>query len=89
MMVVGSSAYTVLTARSGTNAPSLLGTTRSLRRADVVALHWINKDVPGFQEQQIDADNYYVRDEFIHFADEFGTLLTSISKSAVQLIVRC
>jgi len=54
-----------------------------------VALHWINKDVPGFQEQQIDADNYYVRDEFIHFADEFGTLLTSISKSAVQLIVRC
>lgn len=53
-----------------------------------MALHLINRDVPQLQKHQIDADEYHVEGDFIHFLDEEGVRVMTIHKSGVQLIER-
>lgn len=53
-----------------------------------MAMHLINRDVPGLQAHQIDAEGYHVEGEFIHFVDEEGVRTLTIRKDAVQLIER-
>lgn len=51
-------------------------------------LHLINRDVPQLQKYQIDADEYHVEGDFIHFLDEEDVRVMTIHEDSVQVIER-
>ncbi|ROR42532.1 hypothetical protein [Kitasatospora cineracea] len=53
-----------------------------------MAQYWINRDVSGLPDYQIQAAGYHVEDTFIHFFDAENERVLSIQKSVVQVIER-
>ncbi|MCX5377425.1 hypothetical protein [Streptomyces sp. NBC_00091] len=53
-----------------------------------MAHFWINRDVAGTRERQLDAESYGVEGDYVHFYDSAKRKVLSIRKETAFLIER-
>lgn len=53
-----------------------------------MAHFWINREVPGTRERQVDAQTYVVEGDYVHFLDSTRQKVMSIRKETAFLIER-